>query len=88
MINTVDYIIKEYEVYEKQQKGIVTLTITTAQTVSATLIKNITKEFGKDVELTTNIDESLIGGVRVQHNNTILDASIKTQLNQLKRELT
>ena len=25
MINTVDYIIKEYEVYEKQQKGIVTL---------------------------------------------------------------
>lgn len=87
MMSKMDAIIEEFVAYAKQQEGVVDLEITTAHDVSQEVVKSIEKRFGDKVETTTKKDESLIGGVVVKAGNTIFDASIKTQLQQLKRTM-
>ena len=38
-------------------------------------------------EIKTKIDKSLIGGIKIKHENKIFDNSIQYQLNQLKKTL-
>lgn len=42
---------------------------------------------GKQVRLTTKVDPSLIGGLVAKVGDTVLDGTIRTQLNQLKESL-
>lgn len=44
--------------------------------------------FGKALELETNIDETLIAGVKVNVGEKVLDSSIKSKLRQMKQLLT
>tara|TARA_Y100001970_G_C14100207_1_gene785049 strand:+ start:29 stop:568 length:540 start_codon:yes stop_codon:yes gene_type:complete len=41
----------------------------------------------KDTDLSIEIDESLIGGIKLRIENTYLDASIKSQINDVKLDL-
>jgi len=41
----------------------------------------------KDTDLSIEVDESLIGGVKLRIENTYLDASIKSQINNVKLDL-
>jgi len=41
----------------------------------------------KDTDLSIEVDESLIGGVKLRIENTYLDASIKSQINKVKLDL-
>jgi len=41
----------------------------------------------KETELTTEVDKSLIGGAKFRIENTFLDASIKSQLKNIKSDL-
>ena len=43
---------------------------------------------GKVVELDVRIDPSLLGGIRTQIGSTILDGTIRSQLDQLRDDLT
>ena len=40
-----------------------------------------------NLEIKTKIDKSLIGGIKIKHENKIFDNSIQYQLNQLKKTL-
>jgi F-type H+-transporting ATPase subunit delta len=42
---------------------------------------------GKETDLTLNVDQSLLGGIRLRIGNTLLDASIQNQLQMLRAEL-
>ena len=46
------------------------------------------KRFGRKLNLTVKIDESLIGGVRVVVGDEVLDTSVKARLEQMKAALT
>ncbi len=50
----------------------------------ATIEKAVSSRFGTKVVLTRSIDKSLVGGVRVQVGNQVIDASIKGRLEKLK----
>lgn len=53
------------------------------------LIKDyITKKTGKRVELKSELDENLIGGVRVRYADRLIDASIKHKLNKLIKQFS
>ena len=80
-------IIAEYEAYAKKQAGYVAIHITTARTIEKTTVEHIKKIFGDMVEATQTVDESLLGGMIVRTEGTILDASLKTQLKKLKEVL-
>jgi F-type H+-transporting ATPase subunit delta len=46
------------------------------------------KRFGRKLNVTMQIDESLIGGVRVVVGDEVLDTSVKARLDQMKIALT
>jgi F-type H+-transporting ATPase subunit delta len=46
------------------------------------------KRFGRKLNATVVIDESLIGGIRVVVGDEVLDTSIKARLEQMKVALT
>jgi len=58
----------------------------TAEQTSA-LVNTLKNKLGCDVTLTTTIDESLIGGVVIKAGDTIIDASMKSQLDSLALSL-
>ena len=48
---------------------------------------SLSKVTGKKVELSTSVDPDLLGGVVARIGSTIYDGSVKTQLEQLRKEL-
>ncbi|EKE07706.1 MAG: F0F1 ATP synthase subunit delta [uncultured bacterium] len=82
-----DSILKAFVKYSKEQEGIRFLKIKSAKKLSDAQMKEIVTSFGKNVEVESFVDESLIGGVVVQEGNTVLDGSIKTQLKKLEHKL-
>ncbi|EKD43102.1 MAG: ATP synthase F1, delta subunit [uncultured bacterium] len=80
-------IIVEFEKYAKKQAGVVEIEITSARKLSETTLNHIKKIFGEHTESVENVDEALLGGMKVKTEDKILDASLKTQLNILKQKL-
>jgi len=46
------------------------------------------KQTGKNVELTVDVDEALIGGLRTEIGGRLFDGSVKTQLKRIEDTLT
>ena len=71
--------------------GIVKGTITTAREISAKereeLLRRLERSSGKKIRATFAVDESLIGGAKVQVGDRLIDSSLKAQLDELRREL-
>jgi F-type H+-transporting ATPase subunit delta len=49
--------------------------------------KQLKEKLKKNVQLSFNVDESLIGGVILRNDEWVLDGSVKGKLDQLKRSL-
>jgi F-type H+-transporting ATPase subunit delta len=71
--------------------GIVKGTITTAREISTNereeLLRRLERASGKKIRATFAVDESLIGGAKVQVGDRLIDSSLKAQLDELRREL-
>lgn len=72
-----------------EAEGLTEATITTARDIPAGLKKKIRdwleKKTGKSVDLKTEVDKSLLGGLVIRHEDTIYDASLKTRVANLKK---
>ncbi|KKW23321.1 MAG: ATP synthase subunit delta [Parcubacteria group bacterium GW2011_GWA2_51_12] len=82
---------KEFHAYEQESRGITTAQVTTASPLSAEQEKKLVAELndyvsGK-VELRKKVDEGLIGGVVIKIGDELLDASLSTNLDNLKKKL-
>jgi F-type H+-transporting ATPase subunit delta len=77
--------------FSRGYKGIVRANISTAVKISTQISKDfetiISKSTGKKVELETKIDESLLGGYVLKVGDDQIDNSLKSKLNNLRREL-
>jgi len=51
------------------------------------LAESLSKVTGKKVELSTSVDAELLGGVVAKIGSTVYDGSVRTQLEQLRKEL-
>ncbi|MEY4288006.1 MAG: hypothetical protein RLZZ30_94 [Bacteroidota bacterium] len=75
----------------KEHRGIVPVTIVSAQALDAKTKEQITAKIKAAVqgtlEITETIDETLIGGFIVRMGDHQIDASVSNQLNRLKQEL-
>ena len=82
----------QFEVYRAEAEGKVEAEITSAFKLTAAQEKSITKtlkaKLGREVTITTTIDESLIGGVVIKAGDTIIDGSMKSQLESLALTLS
>ena len=59
------------------------LTAPTTDTIKAAL----KKRFGRDVEVETAVDESLIGGAVIDAGDVVIDGSLKGKLGRLQAAL-
>jgi F-type H+-transporting ATPase subunit delta len=85
-------IAKSFLVFYKDYKGLQPVYIKSATPVTdavRTQVKAIIKNFtGKEVELTGDVDEALIGGFVLQWDDKQYDASILKQIKEMKRSLS
>ena len=81
---------EQFEGLKQQAEGTVKVTVTSAYVVHAAeknAIANALKaRLGKEVEITTEKDPSLIGGVRIRAGDLVIDGSIQGRLRQLATE--
>ncbi|HTY64876.1 MAG TPA: ATP synthase F1 subunit delta [Acidobacteriota bacterium] len=74
------------------RKGIVSAQVTAASPLSQEQLKALEEKLagmtGKFVQIESQTDANLLGGVVVQMGSTIFDGSIRTQLSEMKRRLT
>lgn len=83
-----DKIIDEFIAYAKKQEGIMDIKITSAKKLDEKVIEQIKQIFGKQTESVEKQDESILGGVIIKTDELIFDASLKTQLNNLKNKIS
>ena len=80
-----------FDAMVKDELNIVPVTAYVADELSiievADLQKTLEKSIGKDTELDLIVDPSLLGGIKLRIENTYLDASIKTKMDNLRRDL-
>lgn len=81
----------EFHKLELKAKGITQANVATAHPLSSESEKKLVKELNEfikgRVEIKKRIDEKLIGGVVIQIEDTLIDASIKRSLENLKNNL-
>ena len=49
--------------------------------------ERVGQQTGRRVELASHVDPDILGGIVLQVGNSILDASIRNRLDQLRREV-
>lgn len=72
--------------------GVVQVLVTSPAKLTGAVQKNLEQALkrltGEKVRLEYRLDESLIGGVKLQIGSTVYDGSVRTQLDHLRQELS
>ena len=76
-----------YDSLKAEVENRVEVTLTAASPVDegqqAKIVEALKKRFGRDVSLTFELDENLIGGARLQADDLVIDGSVKAGLDKL-----
>ncbi len=84
-------VVEQFEVARAKAENKIEAEVISAFELSAEqtneLVNTLKNKLGCDITLTTSIDESLIGGVIIKAGDTIIDASMKSQLDSLALSL-
>jgi F-type H+-transporting ATPase subunit delta len=84
-------VVAQFEVERAKAENKIEAEVVSAFELSAEqtseLVNTLKNKLGCDVTLTTTVDESLIGGVIITAGDTIIDASMKSQLDSLALSL-
>jgi F-type H+-transporting ATPase subunit delta len=80
---------KEFRKLKLGSEGIKEAEVTTATDaeINNKIIEEINKVVGGKIEIKHKIDKDIIGGVVVRVDDTLIDASVRTQLNNLNKSL-
>lgn len=82
---------REYERRWREANNLLPVTVTSAVELDDAVIERIGDEIGRQtgrtVELTREVDPSIVGGFVVRVGNAILDASIKNRLDNLRKQI-
>ena len=82
---------EEYESLADAAAGRVRATVTTAVDLDPEerghLVDQLSQRLGKEVRLSTAVDKRILGGLKLQYGDHLIDASLATRLQQLRRRL-
>ena len=83
---------KQFQQMKQELEKVVEATITTASEISDESLNTIKKaleaKLQQSVTIEVMMDEGLIGGAKIQIGDNMIDASIRSQINELGRILT
>ncbi len=81
----------EFEVLYDKTNKLLPVTVTSAVELDSETVESLGRRIGEqtgnEIELTSNVDPEILGGIVLRVGNFILDASIRTRLEQLRREV-
>jgi F-type H+-transporting ATPase subunit delta len=81
-------VITSFDALYAKHTGVVAAEVVSTQALSAAQLKTITTALttalGKNPEITTRVDPSILGGLKVKVGSKLFDASLKTKLDQMK----
>ncbi len=81
----------EYDQLWEEENKLLPVEITSAVELPEEIIKQlgdqISDQTGRTVELSSNVNPEILGGIVVQVGNSVLDASIRNRLEQLRRQV-
>ena len=82
---------RRFEELWKEENQRIEVTVTSAIELDPAIAEEVgaavESQTGKSVELTSRVDESIVGGLVLQVGNMVLDASIKNRLEKLRRSV-
>ena len=82
----------QYEQMRAAAEGKVDVEVVTAYTLDRqqqdSIAEIIAGRLGKQVNIVTSVDESLIGGAIIRAGDSVIDASLRGRLTELRNELT
>jgi F-type H+-transporting ATPase subunit delta len=74
-----------------EENKLLPVTVTSAVDLDESLVKDIGKRIeeqtGRRVELSSNVDPEVLGGLQVQVGNMVLDATVRNRLDQLRKQV-
>ena len=87
-----DGIADEFDRLADEAAGRVRATVTTAVELEPAdrdrVAAQLSKQLGKEVKMLAEVDPRIVGGLKVQYGDRLIDASVATRLQQLRRRLT
>ena len=90
-IHELGEIAEEYSLLTDEAAGRVRVTATAAVDLTdqekERLAGDLSGRLGKEVRLTARVDRAILGGLVIQTGDTVIDASLATRLQQLRRRL-
>jgi F-type H+-transporting ATPase subunit delta len=86
--NALASVITSFEALAAAERGAISAEVVTAIPLSAAQSKGVAsalrQALGKDPEIETRVDPSILGGIKVKVGSRLYDASLKSKLDQLK----
>jgi F-type H+-transporting ATPase subunit delta len=81
----------EFESLWEEERRLLPVLVTSAIKLDDSLVQNLGKRIGdqvdRTVEISSDVDPDILGGVILRVGNVILDASIKSRLEQLRKQV-
>jgi F-type H+-transporting ATPase subunit delta len=82
----------EFQALADDAAGRVRATVTTAVELGVhdrdRIVNELSRRLGKTVTMRVEVDPRILGGLKVQYGDRLIDASVATRLQQLRRRLT
>jgi F-type H+-transporting ATPase subunit delta len=82
---------REFEELWKKEKRRIDVTVTSAAELDPAVVEKIGGEIerqtGQKVDLASRVDEEILGGIVLQVGNMVLDASIRSRLEKLRKSV-
>ncbi|GAC1511713.1 MAG: F0F1 ATP synthase subunit delta [Candidatus Dormibacteraceae bacterium] len=90
-VRQISAIVDEYETLADSAAGRVRATVTTAIELTTAdrdrVVRELSKRLGKEISLRLEVDPAILGGLKLQYGDHLVDASVATRLQQLRRRL-
>jgi len=86
-LKIINKIIEKIEEIDKEERGVVEVEVTGAKEIDKDLVSKLCNLIGKKAEIQEKVDLGLIGGLKIQINDLLIDGSIKAKLNKLRQNL-
>jgi F-type H+-transporting ATPase subunit delta len=82
---------REFDALWREENQLLPVQITSAieldESVTSRIGEEIGRQTGRTVELTSTVDPDVLGGIVLRVGNSILDASIRTRLERLRKQV-
>jgi len=82
---------REFDALWREENKLLSVSVTSAIELDDELVKGIgeriTEQTGRRVELSSEVDPDVIGGLVLKVGNMVLDASIRNRLDQLRKQV-